>query len=72
MSPSEALNHTLTTVSTGGFSTERLDRGFDSLADRARAIRHGLAGINFAFYWRAMRAASYGPSRRRSASTASC
>lgn len=53
----DALNHSMTTVATGGFST--LDSsigGFDSLPIELVAIAFMiLGGINFAFYWRAIR-----------------
>jgi trk system potassium uptake protein TrkH len=57
MSPWEALNHTLTTVATGGFSTRNASiAGFDSLAIEIVAIVFMVAGgINFAFYWLALR-----------------
>ena len=57
MSPFEALNHTMTTVATGGFSTE-LDSiaAFDSLGIELVALTFMiLAGVNFAFYWRAIK-----------------
>jgi trk/ktr system potassium uptake protein len=53
----EALNHGFTTVATGGFSTRSASLGaFDSLAVEIVAIVFMIAGgVNFAFYWRAMR-----------------
>ena len=57
MNAFEAFNHTMTTVSTGGFSTEAISlAAFDSLAIELVAIfGMVLAGINFAFYWRTIR-----------------
>jgi trk/ktr system potassium uptake protein len=57
MTPWEALNHGFTTVATGGFSTRSLSIGaFDSLAIEIVAMVFMVAGgVNFAFYWRAMR-----------------
>ena len=57
MSPWEAINHIFTTISTGGFST-RTDSiaAFDSTAIEVVAIVFMIAaGINFAFYWLALR-----------------
>jgi trk system potassium uptake protein TrkH len=53
----EAANHAMTTLATGGFSTNAASiAGFDSVAIEIVAIVFmALAGINFAFYWRAMR-----------------
>ena len=53
----DALNHGLTTVATGGFSTRSGSLGaFDSLPIELVAIVFMIAGgVNFAFYWRAMR-----------------
>lgn len=53
----DAVNHAMTTVATGGFST-RDDSigGFDSLPIELVAIVFMvLGGVNFAFYWRAVR-----------------
>jgi trk system potassium uptake protein len=52
-----ALNHTMTTVSTGGFSTLADSiGGFGSVPIELVAIVFMvLSGINFAFYWRAIR-----------------
>lgn len=57
MTPWEALNHSFTTIATGGFSTRTASiAGFDSLAIELVAIVLMTAGgINFAFYWLAMR-----------------
>jgi trk system potassium uptake protein TrkH len=53
----DALNHTMSTVSTGGFSTEASSlAAFDSIAIELVALFGMiLAGINFAFYWRAIK-----------------
>lgn len=53
----DALNHGMTTVATGGFSTRNASLGaFDSTAIELVAIVFMLAGgVNFAFYWRAIR-----------------
>jgi trk system potassium uptake protein TrkH len=63
MAPFDALNHTLTTVSTGGFSTRNDSiASFDSLPIELVAIAFmALAGVNFAFYWRAVRGDSLRP-----------
>ena len=53
----DALNHSMTTAATGGFST-RTDSiaAFDSLPIELVAILFMvLGGVNFAFYWRAVR-----------------
>lgn len=52
----DAINHIFTTVATGGFSTRTLSiAAFDSLAVELVAIVFmALAGVNFAFYWRAL------------------
>jgi trk system potassium uptake protein len=57
MTPWEAINHILTTVATGGFSTRTASiAGFDSLAIELVAIVFMTAGgINFGFYWLALR-----------------
>lgn len=57
MSPFEALNHTMTTVATGGFSTNPESiAGFDSVGVELVALFVMiLAGVNFAFYWRAIK-----------------
>ncbi len=63
MAPFDAVNHTLTTVSTGGFSTKNGSiAAFDSLPIELVAISFmALAGVNFAFYWRAVRGKSLMP-----------
>ena len=57
MSPFEALNHTMTTVSTGGFSTQAGSiAAFESIGVEMVAFTFMvLAGVNFAFYWRAIK-----------------
>lgn len=59
----DALNHALTTVATGGFSTRPGSLGeFDSVAIELVAIVFMIAGgINFAFYWRALRGSGIWP-----------
>jgi trk system potassium uptake protein TrkH len=59
----EAINHSFTTVATGGFSTRTASlAAFDSLAIELVAILFmAVGGINFAFYWRAMRGRSLWP-----------
>lgn len=63
MSPWDALNHIFTTVATGGFSTHTASiAAFDSLAIEITAIVLMTAsGVNFAFYWRAVRGRSLWP-----------
>ncbi|NLT05569.1 MAG: TrkH family potassium uptake protein [Solirubrobacterales bacterium] len=63
MGPFDAINHVMTSVATGGFSTETASiQAFDSLAIELVAIvLMVLAGINFAFYWRALRGSSIWP-----------
>jgi trk system potassium uptake protein TrkH len=53
----DAINHIFTTLATGGFSTRTASiAGFESLAIELVAIVFmAAAGVNFAFYWRAMR-----------------
>ena len=53
----DALNHGMTTIATGGFSTRTESLGaFDSLAVELVALVLMLAGgINFAFYWLVLR-----------------
>ena len=60
MSPWEALNHIMTTVSTGGFSTHDSSIAyFNSQAIEWTVIAFMLlGGINFAFYWQAVRGKS--------------
>jgi trk system potassium uptake protein TrkH len=52
----DAVNHAMTTVATGGFSTKNTSlAAFDSAAVEIVAIVFMLAGgVNFAFYWRAI------------------
>ncbi len=59
MGPFDAINHILTTIATGGFSTRTASIGaFDSLAIELVAIVFMvLGGVNFALYWRALRGA---------------
>jgi trk system potassium uptake protein TrkH len=56
MSPFDAVNHILTTIATGGFSTRSASiAAFDSLAIEVVAIVFMvLGGVNFALYWRAL------------------
>ena len=53
----DAINHIFTTLATGGFSTKTASiANFDSLAVELVAIVFmAAAGVNFAFYWRAVR-----------------
>lgn len=53
----DAINHAMTTIATGGFSTRNLSIGaFDSVAIEAVAVVFmAMGGINFAFYWKAIR-----------------
>lgn len=57
MNAFDAINHGMTTMATGGFSTKNLSLGaFDSTAIEAVAVVFMfLGGINFAFYWKAIR-----------------
>jgi trk system potassium uptake protein TrkH len=57
MGPFDAINHAMTTIATGGFSTRTASIGaFDSVAIEIVAIAFMIiGGINFAFYWRAIR-----------------
>ncbi len=59
----DAVNHSMTTISTGGFSTRNLSIGaFDSRPIEAVATLFMIVGgINFAFYWRAIRGRSLMP-----------
>jgi trk system potassium uptake protein TrkH len=59
----DAINHIFTTVATGGFSTKTASiAAFDSLAIELVAIFFMIAsGVNFAFYWRALRGPSIWP-----------
>ncbi len=53
----DAINHSMTTIATGGFSTRTASIGaFDSVAVEIVAVIFMIVGgINFAFYWRAIR-----------------
>lgn len=53
----DAINHTMTTVATGGFSTQANSVGaFDSVGiEMVALVFMILAGVNFAFYWRAIK-----------------
>lgn len=53
----DAANHTMTTVATGGFSTEPFSiGGFDSVGVEMVALGFIIiSGVNFAFYWRAIK-----------------
>jgi trk system potassium uptake protein len=57
MSIFDALNHTMTTVATGGFSTQASSlASFDSVGiEMVALVFMILAGVNFAFYWRAIK-----------------
>jgi trk system potassium uptake protein len=59
MGPFDAINHILTTIATGGFSTRTASiAAFDSLAiELVTIVFMVLGGINFALYWRALRGA---------------
>jgi trk system potassium uptake protein TrkH len=63
MGPFDAINHIFTTVATGGFSTQGASiAAFDSLAIELVAIVFmAVAGVNFAFYWRALRGPTIWP-----------
>lgn len=63
MGPFDAINHVFTTVATGGFSTRTASiADFDSLAVELVAIFFMIAaGVNFAFYWRALRGPTIWP-----------
>jgi trk system potassium uptake protein TrkH len=63
MGPFDAINHIFTTLATGGFSTQTASiAAFDSLAIELVAIAFmAVAGVNFAFYWRAMRGSGIWP-----------
>jgi trk system potassium uptake protein TrkH len=63
MTPFDAVNHVMTTVATAGFSTKTASiAAFDSLAVELVAIAFmAVAGVNFAFYWRALRGPSIWP-----------
>jgi len=57
MGPFDAINHAFTTVGAGGFSTRTASiAAFDSVAVELVALVFMLlAGVNLAFYWRAVR-----------------
>jgi trk system potassium uptake protein TrkH len=57
MGPFDAINHILTTIATGGFSTRTASiAAFDSLAIELVAIVFmALGGVNFALYWRVLK-----------------
>jgi len=57
MGPFDAINHAFSAVGTGGFSTRTASIGaFDSLAVELVALGlMAVAGVNLAFYWRAIR-----------------
>lgn len=59
----DAINHALTTIATGGYSTKTASiEAFDSLAIELVAIGFmTMAGVNFAFYWRAVKGRSLMP-----------
>jgi trk system potassium uptake protein len=59
----DAVNHAMTSVATGGFSTrDESIAAFDSLPIELVAIAFMiLGGVNFAFYWRAIRRRSVMP-----------
>jgi trk system potassium uptake protein TrkH len=59
----DAVNHILTTVATGGFPTRTASiAAFDSLAVELVAIAFmAISGVNFAFYWQAIRGGSIWP-----------
>lgn len=63
MTPWDAVNHSFTTLATGGFSTRTASiAAFDSLAIELVAIAFmTAAGVNFAFYWRAVKGAGLWP-----------
>lgn len=66
MGPFDAINHAMTTIATGGFSTKNLSLGaFDSRSIEAVAIVFMvLGGINFAFYWKVIRGKQIQPQAR--------
>lgn len=63
MTPWDAINHIFTTLATGGYSTHTASIAhFDSLAVELVAIVFMVAaGVNFAFYWRALRGGGIWP-----------
>lgn len=63
MSLFDAVNHAMTTLATGGFSTHTASfAAFDSVAIEAVAVVFmAAAGVNFALYWRLVRGRSLMP-----------
>ena len=63
----DAVNHAMTTISTGGYSTRTASiAAFDSLPIELVAIAFmAVSSVNFAFYWRAVRASRCCPRRPR-------
>jgi trk system potassium uptake protein len=63
MSIFDAVNHAMTTIATGGYSTQNASiAAFDSLTIELVAIAFMvLAAVNFAFYWRAIQGRSLMP-----------
>lgn len=58
----DAVNHSMAALSTGGFSTKNLSFGaFDSTLQLIAIVFMLLGGINFAFYWRAIKGRSVRP-----------
>lgn len=64
MNPFEAINHSMTTLATGGFSTRNLSLGaFGTPVQLVAIFFMILGGINFAFYWRVIKGRSVRPQR---------
>ncbi len=63
MGPFDAVNHSFTSVSSGGFSTRATSiAAFDSLpVELVAIVLMALTSINYAFYWRAIRGRSLWP-----------
>lgn len=63
MGPFDALNHALTTLATGGFSTRTASLGaFDSVGIETVAIIFMAAGsVNFALYWQLLKGKRQAP-----------
>jgi len=62
MNPFEAVNHSMTTLATGGFSTKNLSMGAFGTPVQLVAIFFMILGaINFAFYWRVIKGKSVRP-----------
>jgi len=62
MNPFEAINHAMTTLATGGFSTRNLSLGAFGTPVQLVAIFFMILGaINFAFYWRVIKGKSVRP-----------